>query len=184
MLWRLQNGELPENLQPSVVWVAIGTQDLGLTFCSPELVIIGVLRVVEEILLRTHTSEVVINGILPRTFNKEGYLAKGGAVRPSIWEDIRVVNNELKLYATYRNRVSFFESTATFLEDPKAPNAELKIDSSLMDDRFHLTKKGYQEWANQAALKLQKLIVLPYRNVTVQPSHDEDKQEYFRDDDW
>jgi lysophospholipase L1-like esterase len=184
LLWRIQNGELPETLQPSVFWVAIGTQDLGLTFCSPELVIIGVLRVVEEILLRTRSSEVVINAILPRTFNKEGYVAKGGSVKPSLWEDIKVVNYELKLYATYRSRVSFFDSTNTYLEDPKAPTAELKIDENLMDDFFHLTKKGYQRWASEASDKLQKMIALPHRNSTQQTNQEEDKQEFFRDDDW
>eukprot|EP00980_Cylindrotheca_fusiformis_P011907 scaffold2830_cov131-Cylindrotheca_fusiformis.AAC.28 len=181
LLWRIQNGEFPAKFRPSVVWIAIGTQDLGTTSCSPEMVIIGVLRIVEEILQRSRSSKVVINAIFPWTFNKDGYVARsGGPMRPSLWDDIRVVNGELKEYSTNRNRVSFFDIANTFLKNPKAPTTEIKIDAHLMDDNFHLTKKGYQQWATHASDRLQKLVV----NSTAHSNQDENSEESSGDDVW
>jgi len=209
LLWRLKNDEMPDeysdsSTEPAVIWLTIGSQDLGLTSCSPEMVIIGILRIVEEILLRTTTCHVVINGILPRTFNRDGYVNKGGLLNPSsigiptgmgtsgsggntassvfntagstdgtnvasttksLWQDIQVVNEELKLYARYRHRVSYFDHNKKLFKDPKATGKELRIDPKYMEDYFHLTQKGYQQWGAAISKRLEKLIVLPYRST-------------------
>lgn len=193
--------------EPAVIWLTIGSQDLGLTSCAPEMVIIGILRIVEEVLVRTTTSNVIINGILPRTFNRDGFVNKGGLLNPSLigiqtgmgandgstesgasgggvfntagstdgtnvasttkslWQDIQVVNEELKLYARYRHRVSYFDHNKKLFEDPNATAKELRIDPKYMEDFFHLTQKGYQQWGAAISKRLEKLIVLPYRNA-------------------
>jgi lysophospholipase L1-like esterase len=156
-LWRVQNGELPVNLRPSVYWVLIGTNDIGNTWCAPENVVVGILRVVEEILSKKPLAQVVLNALLPRSFNQEGYVAKIGKFKPSVWEDIKAINKELKMYATYRDRVVFFE-TNVFLKDPKAPKADLQIDEELMPDFLHPSAKGYQLWGEEIAQKLEEII--------------------------
>lgn len=156
LLWRIQNGELPSRLRPRVFWLLIGTNDLGNTWCSPELVVVGVLRVVEEILSQTSSSHVVINGLLPRTFNAGGYVSKPGPVKPSVWEAIKVINQELELYATSRERVSYFE-TNVFFVDPNVPTKDLQIDVSLMSDYLHPNAKGYQLWGNEIVQKLHQI---------------------------
>ncbi|CAJ1940324.1 unnamed protein product [Cylindrotheca closterium] len=234
LLWRLQNGEMPDDYtefstEPAVMWLMIGSQDLGLTSCAPELVIIGILRIVEELLIRTTTANVVINGILPRTFNRDGFVNKGGLLNPStigiptgigttagsnengasgvfnsagstdgttvasttksLWQDIQVVNEELKLYARYRHRVSYFDHNKKLFEDPSATGKDLRIDPRYMEDHFHLTQKGYQQWGAAIAKRLSKLIVLPYRNMPDGSARQKAKTEegyqedsYFGDD--
>jgi lysophospholipase L1-like esterase len=120
-------------------------------------VLVGILRVVEEILSRMPASQVVVNALLPRSFHKEGIVSKGGKFKPSIWEDIKAINEELKVYARYRDRVEFFE-TKVFFKDPKASTAELQLDVELMPDFLHPSAKGYQLWGDEIVEKLQSII--------------------------
>lgn len=162
LLWRLQNGELPANLNPSVFWVLIGTNDIGTKWCSPEMVVIGVIRNVEEILSQKPDSLVVLNALLPRSFNKDGYVAKSGPIKPSVWEDIKAINSELKMYATYRERVSFFD-TKIFYKDPKAHSSKLQIDKELMPDLLHPSPAGYKLFGEEIVKKLDSLIPEQHR---------------------
>lgn len=157
LLWRIQNGELPSNLNPSVFWLLIGTNDIGRMWCSPEMVVIGIIRNVEEILSRKPSAHVVINGLLPRSFNKEGYLAKGGPIKPSVWEDINAINSELKMYATYREHVSYFE-TDVFFKNPDVQPSQLQIDKDLMPDLLHPSPMGYRLWGEEIVTMLDTLI--------------------------
>jgi len=135
----------------------IGTNDIGNTFCSPEMVVVGILRVVEEVLSRRPNSQVVLNGLLPRTFNQDGFVAKGGTFKPSIWNEIKTINRELKQYATYRERVSYFD-TKVFFVDPVAHESELIIDKTLMGDYLHPTPEGYQLWGREISETLLQII--------------------------
>jgi len=157
LLWRMQNGELPANLNPSVFWLLIGTNDIGRTWCSPEMIVVGVIRNVEEILSRKPDSLIVLNGLLPRTYNKDGFVARGGPIKPSVWEDIKAINSELKMYATYREGVSYFD-TKVFFKDPKAPAKKLKIDKKLMPDYLHPSAAGYRLWGEEIVKKLDALL--------------------------
>jgi lysophospholipase L1-like esterase len=65
LLWRLQHGEMPDSFNPQVWWILMGTNDLTSGGCSPEVVLLGILRLVEEIQYRKPYATVVINGILP-----------------------------------------------------------------------------------------------------------------------
>jgi lysophospholipase L1-like esterase len=156
-LWRIQNGELPKITQAKVLWVVIGTHDLGKThLCSPELVVIGIVRVVEELLLQTSLqTNIVVQGMFPRTYNKDGYLAKSstlGTGTLSLWQDIQVINEELKLYATYRTRVFYQRPPPLFDDD------NLQLNKTLMEpDYLHLTNQGYQLWANQIVQRLKTM---------------------------
>ena len=159
LLWRIQNGELPSNINPSVFWLLIGTNDIGRTWCSPEMVVVGVIRNVEEILSRRPLARVVINGLLPRSFNKDGHVTKGGTMKPSVWEDIKAINTELHMYATYRERVSYFE-TKVFFKDPKTH--QLQIDNELMPDLLHPSPVGYKLWGEEIVATLDALLEEDY----------------------
>ena len=156
LLWRIKNGELPGNLNPFVFWLLIGINDIGKTWCSPELVVIGIIRIVEEIRRKKPAATVVINGLTPMTFDKEGYVAKGSRLKVSVWEAIQVINDELKLYANYRDRVEFFE-TSVFFKDSKAPTSKLQIDQGLMPDNLHPSPEGYLLWGEEIVAKLREL---------------------------
>jgi lysophospholipase L1-like esterase len=165
LLWRIQNGELPDTLNPKVIWLLIGTNDFGNAWCSPELVLIGIIRVVEELRLRKPAATIVINGLLPRSFHRKGYVMRGRpslfgrAPRlPSLWRDIVSVNEELRQYSLSRDKVEYFE-TNLFFVDKKAPREQLKINSHLMPDRLHPSADGYDLWAEQIVATLEELIV-------------------------
>ncbi len=160
MLWRIQNGELPDKLNPTVIWVLIGTNDLGNGGCSAEVVVIGIVRVVEELLERKP-------GLLPRTFHGRGYvhrkrprwcwwLGQQGTL-PQMYEDIQAINEELKRYATHRDKVEYFETNA-FWEKPSSPLQRLRIDHSLMPDYLHPNEKGYRKWGHEIVSKLDQIL--------------------------
>ena len=67
VLWRLRNGEMPSAFQPKLWWLQLGMNDLGRMQCSEEIVVLGILRVVEEIMNQRPTTKIVINSLLPMT---------------------------------------------------------------------------------------------------------------------
>jgi lysophospholipase L1-like esterase len=76
LLWRIQNGELDDNLDSKVFWVLIGTNDLK-SGCSEDVILLGIIHVAEEIRKLRPDSIVVLNGILPRTNRADGRLTFG-----------------------------------------------------------------------------------------------------------
>lgn len=140
LLWRIQNGEIgrQRGFQKRmaatpfpVFWLLIGTNDLGNSRCSPDVVILGIVRIVEELLKRVPISVVVINGILPRTFDRAGYVMQSQGESPTLWPVIKTINTELERYASKRDRVEYFE-TEVFLKDNSFSDKGLRIDPVLM----------------------------------------------------
>ena len=72
LLWRIQNGEL-ERADSKVFWLLIGTNDLTAS-CSEEVILLGIIHIVEEIKKQKPDSIIVLNGILPRTDSQSGKL--------------------------------------------------------------------------------------------------------------
>jgi lysophospholipase L1-like esterase len=165
LLWRIQNGELPDTLKPNVIWLLIGTNDLGNAWCSPELVVIGIVRIVQELRVRKPAATIVINGLLPRTFHRKGSLMKGRSnflswtrvSLPSLWPDIIAINEELKHYAESHEKVHYF-NTNVFFVDKDAPVEKLHIHSKLMPDHLHPSTEGYELWAKDIMQKLDELV--------------------------
>ena len=65
VLWRLLHGEMEPYFNPRVWWVSLGMNDLARMQCSEEVVVLGVLRVVEEILENKPDAQIVINSLFP-----------------------------------------------------------------------------------------------------------------------
>lgn len=59
------NGEMPLAFNPKIWWLEVGMNDIGRTQCSEEVVILGALRIVEEILNKKPEAQIVINSLLP-----------------------------------------------------------------------------------------------------------------------
>ena len=166
LLWRLQHGELPPSLDPPVFWLLIGTNDFGNTWCSAEVTLIGILRVIEEIRLKKPGSILVVNSLLPRSYDKKnGYLVppkkgfwnkKRSQGRPSLWLDIQAVNHQLEQYCNNHEKILFFNATDIFLLPEE--NEKRKIDKNLMGDYLHPSALGYKLWGDQIVKKLDELI--------------------------
>lgn len=65
VLWRIQHDEMPYDFNPKVFWLVLGMNDLTRMQCSEEIVVLGILRVAEEIRLRKPDAKIVINSLLP-----------------------------------------------------------------------------------------------------------------------
>jgi len=72
VLWRIQNGEMPDYLNPKIWWIVLGTNDLAMKQCSEEVVLMGILRVIEEILEQKPDAKIVVNSILPMSSDIKG----------------------------------------------------------------------------------------------------------------
>lgn len=65
VLWRLMNGELPDDFNPPIWWLVLGMEDIGRYGCSEEITVMGVLRIVEEIKSKRPDAKIVVNSLLP-----------------------------------------------------------------------------------------------------------------------
>jgi len=88
VLWRLLNGEMPSEFNPKIWWLELGMNDLGRTRCSEEVVILGVLRVVEEILNKKPNANIVINSLLPMAEFRGGFEPKKWEFKDSFFKSI------------------------------------------------------------------------------------------------
>lgn len=153
---------MPQSLNPKVWWILIGTNDLGLMQCSEEVIFIGIIRVVEEILLRKPGSTVVINGILPRTNRKDGYLIPPPSEEHDtssyinnqyinntslfdFWASILTINNSLKEFSKTHDNVYYIDSSDLFLVqlgNEKFQSEDKLLAKQLMADFVHPTVIG------------------------------------------
>jgi hypothetical protein len=74
VLWRILNGEMPNEFNPKIWWLELGLNDLGRAECSEEVVVIGVLRIVEEIMKAKPNAKIVINSLFPMAELRGGLL--------------------------------------------------------------------------------------------------------------
>lgn len=183
LLWRIQNGEIgshntnnkplgggnsldeklskhtPETAASAdllVFWVLIGTNDLANTGCSAEMVLLGVVRIVEELRMRQPSALVVINGLLPRTSDHTGFLMQARGKTPVYWPVIQTINAELQRYAQERDQVEYFESQA-FFQNATAPDSQLRIERERMNDFLHPSAEGYRLWGAEIVKKLDSI---------------------------
>lgn len=140
---------------------------MGWAWCSPEVTLVGILRVVEELRSKRPGSQIVINGLLPRSFDaKTGYVMKTMEIQnkkpPPLWKDIQAINNQLEEYTRTRDNIHFFDATDIFLVNGDdmdlVKEKDLRIDQNLMKDFLHPSHIGYKLWGDQIVKKLEELI--------------------------
>jgi len=139
LLWRLQHGELPDELSSKVWWILIGSNDLGRTGCSSEEeTVLGILRVAEYVHARQPDHVIVLQGILPRSNrldgrlfdknnddnvvnnnNKEKHDATERVRRedePPLWPFIVSINEQLKKFCELHDHLVYFDATDLFVK--------------------------------------------------------------------
>lgn len=163
LLWRINNGEIPDTLQPSVWWILIGTNDfLKQDHCSPEVVLMGIKRVVEQMRILRPGSTIVINSLLPRSTEE----LKGKLVDPdhpdqkTVWEGIMEVNRGLRTYSKRYFNVVYFDATDIFVEqsDSHSGIEGMFISKSLMADFLHPTPEGYRQWGESMVDAIHEIL--------------------------
>lgn len=147
LLWRLQNGEMPDSLQPRVWWILIGTNDLGMG-CSADTIVAGNIRIVEEIrqkhdyhnfgILHNTMVPIVMNSILPKS---QFELLHS---QPSPWPLLQQVHQQLECFAQNNPGVYFMNATDSLIHT----NEEgVFLNEDLFDaDHFHPNAKGTRVW--------------------------------------
>lgn len=154
LLFRLQNDEMV-GLKPKVWWLSIGGNDMLLTKCSEEIALMGVLRIVEELMSRKDGATIVIQSILPVSTVSSGQLDGKRMKHNKYYLAIKRVNEALKKFAQKHKGVKFFDVTPLFTES-RGSNLYLKKD--LFFDKYHLSVDGQNVIIQSASEELQSII--------------------------
>lgn len=136
LLYRIQNGEMPDDLNPKIWMVLIGINDMKGYKCSEEAAIMSITRIVEEIRFRKPDATVLINAILP---SGEGRSMKLG----DLWHAIRRVNKELSKFSAKHDKVQFLDVGNMFIDSDSDGHM---LSAELMPDALHPNALGYQMW--------------------------------------
>ena len=158
VFWRIRQNEM-RNLTPKVWWLSVGRDDMFRTSCSEEVALMGVIRVVEELLSKNDGSTIVINSILPIA-KKTTLQLEGNYNHNDFWPSIKEVNTRLKKFAQKHKHVVFFDANDVFVEEKH--NKRTYIKKSFYADKAHPNLKGYKELAKAQITFLDYLMKKRY----------------------
>jgi len=133
VLWRLAQAPITR-LEPKVVVVLIGTNNLGHGTANAEQTFDGAAKVVETVLAQAPEATVALCAILPRD----------GRFTP-IRRDCLAVNQALAARFAAEPRVRFLDFGGRYLD------RDASIPADLMPDGLHLSPAGYAIWAGALA---------------------------------
>lgn len=145
LLWHLQNGWLPESLQPKVFLVLIGTNDLGRCECSKRTVLAGIMKVLDYLGQQRPHTPLVVHTLLPRNdvYNESDMDYHLGRY----WENIEWINQQLTKFGALHDNWHVVDNNDLFLNRVGGTNHEWIINQTLMTDALHPSFEGYQAWA-------------------------------------
>jgi len=160
LLYRLIHGELSNELQPKVWWISIGINDLLKDYCSEELIVLGIQRIVEEIMIVQPNVTVVINSILPVQTNKYGLLDEmEGCNRNAcynMYPHISSINNKLLQFTMENDHVEYFNANDVFVERREDGLEYMRMD--WFQDPVHPNLMGFKRWNRLIMKKLFDII--------------------------
>ena len=139
VIWRLTHGNLAK-IRPKVAVVMIGTNNTGHFDQDPAQVAAGVKRILEILAERLPETKIVLHGIFPRG---------AGSLDEKRLNNI-AINQKIRRFAD-GDRVHYLEIGDQFIE------SDGTISTEIMPDRLHLSKKGYERWAQALEPKLSEL---------------------------
>jgi len=138
VLWRLQHGEL-EGIQPKVVMLMIGTNNLGSN--TAEQIADGIKAIVRETHKRSPRTKVLVLGIFPR-----------GPKPNPLREKIKQINEIIAKLDDGGKTVKYLDIGEKFLEKDGTLSREI------MPDYLHLSPKGYRIWADAVKGPIKELL--------------------------
>lgn len=148
LLYRIQNGELPTKLQPKIVWIEIGTNNLS-QHCTAEATLAGILAIVEELQKHLPSTIIVVNSILPRARNTIGTLAG------ILWTKIQWINTRLECFASNSARVEYFDASSIFI-DKKGDGLVKRLYEK---DWLYPSVEGTRQWGEAIVKVVEQLLV-------------------------
>jgi len=133
VLWRIENGEL-DGIKPKVVVLMIGTNNTNSD--DPEKIAQGVEKIVHQIHDKAG-SKVLLLGVFPRED------PKGDQEKTRMYQDkIAKINSRISKLDDGGKTVRYLDLKDKFVE------SDGTISKDIMPDKLHLSKDGYQRWAD------------------------------------
>jgi len=164
LLWRLQKGEIT-NVDSKIWWISVGMNDFLHGQCSEEVVLLGVLRLAEEISFQKPGSIVVLNSLLPRKVNMPTH--HGGGHFP-LWPSIQVVNEQMSKFCAHQkhDQFRFYDATPLFLnkgakkdkKKKKSASAVPDFNPNLVIDGGLLTLRGHKIWGDSILTEVKRIM--------------------------
>jgi lysophospholipase L1-like esterase len=138
VLWRLDNGNL-DRIKPKLAVVMIGTNNSGSD--TPDDIAAGITAIVEKLREKLPDTKVLLLGIFPRGENND--------------DEKRTVNvaaNKIIASLDDGKSVAYFDISDKFLSDGGTLQREI------MPDLLHLSKQGYEIWAESIEPKVAQML--------------------------
>lgn len=139
VLWRIQNGEL-EGIHPKAAVLMIGTNNLGNN--TVEQIAEGITAIVQEIHKQQPQTKVLLLGIFPRSQKAADPLR----------DKIKDINRIVAKLDDGGKTVHYLDIGDKFLDKSGA------ISKEIMPDYLHLSKAGYQIWAESVQPAVDELM--------------------------
>jgi lysophospholipase L1-like esterase len=139
VLWRLDNGNL-DGLKPKAAVVMIGTNNSNGEDNSPDQIVAGVRAIVDKLRTKLPETKVLLVAIFPRSENFSVQRGKLAQINQALR---RVADDQSVVWADFSHK---------FLNDDGTMPREL------MPDYLHLSKKGYQIWAESIEAQVARML--------------------------
>jgi lysophospholipase L1-like esterase len=157
LLYRIQNGEMPEELNPSLWWFLIGTNDYNSDTCSRESILVGQLAILFDAMQRKPDANFVLQGLLPR--------GKHNLLESSLWKDFQWINDRLACISELP-KLDFFNATSIFLDSDQR-----MVNQTLMSDFLHPSIEGHKLWGQAILGKIEEMGILKTNKWSRVPKH-------------
>lgn len=159
-----------------VWWLLIGANDLAVQHCSEEAVILGILRVADEIKQTHPGSVVVVQGILPRSSYADGRLITPGdtskdrkshnkyvkAGHYPMWPSIQVINKEIEDFCARHEHLLFFDADEIFFGSVGnkyfTKQEQVLIQELFKNDHIMPSAKGFEILAKVISKEIFRII--------------------------
>lgn len=140
VLWRLQHGAVG-TIQPKLIVVLIGVNNIGGLQESPEQAAAGVTKVVQQLQLAWPNSKILLNAVFP-------------------FDQAANSDNRSKVKKLNKIISKLGDNNTIFFKDygPLLLQKDGSISPDIMADFLHPTAKGYQVWADAMTPDIQQLL--------------------------
>lgn len=140
VLWRLQHGAIG-NLQPKLIVLLIGVNNVGALQETPEQAADGVTRVVQQLQLAWPNSKILLNAVFP-------------------FDQLATAPNRTKVKQLNKIIAKLGNNKTIFFKDygPLLLEKDGSISPEIMKDFLHPTAKGYEVWANAMTPDIKALL--------------------------
>ncbi|HEV3338775.1 MAG TPA: platelet-activating factor acetylhydrolase IB subunit [Pirellulales bacterium] len=138
VLWRLDNGNV-DGVKPKLAVLMIGTNNSGTD--EPDDVAAGITAIVEKLRSKLPDTKILLLGIFPRGENNEDSKRKSNVAANKIIESLDDGKS-----------VFYLDISEKFLGEDGT------LEREIMPDLLHLSKQGYEIWAESIEPKVAELL--------------------------